>query len=465
MKRIKRILFFVTVAFCSLTIAQTDNKGYPNDYLTKEFHTGRRAALRNLMTAKSVAVFFASPERVRSGDVDFFYSQDPNFYYLTGFTEPNAMLLIFKEETTINGKTGNEFIFVQPKNVRQETWTGKIMGASEVSEKLGFKNVFLNEEFEKTEIKFDRLDKIEAIYPVDLPAETSNEKGHLTNLVSQFKTKIANNSARSENLNKWLSALRAIKQPEEITLLQKAIDISCKGHIELMKAVHTGITEYQAQAVMEYYFKEAGSEYVGYPSIIGGGENSCTLHYEKNTKKVFDNELLLADCGAEYHGYSADVTRTMPVNGKFTEEERVIYQLVYDAQQAAIAACKPGVAFGATHKAAVEVIKKGLLKLGLINNERDYQKYFMHGTSHYLGLEVHDVGLYGNLESGNVITVEPGIYIPAGSDCDKKWWNIGIRIEDDVLITPDGHRVMSDTAPKTIEAIEKLISEKSIFKN
>ena len=446
--------------------AQVNSKGYPNDQLTKEFHASRRAALRNLMPDNSVAVFFSAPVRNRSNDVDYQYSQDPNFYYLSGLTEPNSMLLIFKKETTLGGKTGNEFIFVQPKNTKQEMWTGVLLGPDTVSKTLGFKNVFLNNEFEALTTNFVSLDKIYVIFPNDQPAETGFETDNRIKLAGQFKRKTAGiqNKLQHIDLGKWLAALRAVKQPEELVLLQKAIDISCKGHVELMKAAYPGMTEYQGQAVMEYYFKEGGSEYPGYPSIVGGGENSCTLHYEKNSKKVFNNELLLADCGAEYHGYSADVTRTMPVNGKFSDEQRAIYQLVLDAQQAGIEACKPGNRFTDPGKTATEVIMKGLVKLGIIKNEKEYRTYFMHGTSHYLGLDVHDAGMYGNLEAGNVITVEPGIYIPVGSDCDKKWWNIGVRIEDDVLITAEGHRVMSDAAPKTIEAIEKLMMEKSFFK-
>jgi Xaa-Pro aminopeptidase len=224
-----------------------------------------------------------------------------------------------------------------------------------------------------------------------------------------------------------------------------------------------GMKEYQAQAVAEYIFKKEGSEYVGYPSIVGGGENSCILHYETNRKKLEAGNLLVIDAGAEYHGYTADVTRTLPVNGVFSPEEKAIYNIVLEAQEAGIKACKQGVEFRATHKATVAIVQKRLKELGIIKESNDFMKYFFHGTSHYLGLDVHDAGNYGKLAPGNIITVEPGIYIPAGSDCDPKWWNIGVRIEDDVLITGGEPEVLSGKLPKKTEEIETLMKEESLF--
>jgi Xaa-Pro aminopeptidase len=256
-----------------------------------------------------------------------------------------------------------------------------------------------------------------------------------------------------------MATLRQVKTTEELILLRKAIDMTCDGHNELMKALAPGMKEYQAQAIVEYMFKKGGSEYPGYPSILGGGENSCTLHYISNRKTLIGNNMLVCDAGAEYHGYTADVTRTMPVNGKFSPEERTIYNIVLEAQLAGINACKKGSDFRAPHKAAVAVIQKRLLELRIIKNPDDYMKYFFHGTSHYLGLDVHDAGIYGRLFPGNVITVEPGIYIPAGSDCDPKWWDIGVRIEDDVLIKDTEPEVLSACVPKTIEEIEALMKK------
>ncbi|MBP6649960.1 MAG: Xaa-Pro dipeptidase, partial [Bacteroidia bacterium] len=244
---------------------------------------------------------------------------------------------------------------------------------------------------------------------------------------------------------------------------RKAIDITCTGHLEMMRALETGFSEYEIQAVGEYIFKSEGAEATGYPSICGGGENSCYLHYETNRKPLESGDLILLDMGAEYHGYSADITRTLPVNGKFTAEQKAIYEIIYNAQEAAFEACKPGNAFRDPHQRALDVITNGLIQLGIIKDESEVKSYFMHGTSHYLGLDVHDVGTYSNLKAGNIITVEPGIYIPEGSPCDPRWWNIGIRLEEDVLITKDGYEVLSARLPRKWEEIEKVMAEKSFF--
>jgi len=230
-----------------------------------------------------------------------------------------------------------------------------------------------------------------------------------------------------------------------------------------MKALVPGMKEYQAQGVVEYMFKKEGSEYVGYPSIVGGGENSCILHYETNRKKLDPGNLLVIDAGAEYHGYTADVTRTLPVDGTFSYEEKAIYNIVLEAQEAGIKASREGAEFRAPHNAAAAIIQKGLQDLGIIKNPEDYLKYFFHGTSHYLGLDVHDAGNYGKLAPNTIITVEPGIYIAAGSDCDPKWWNIGVRIEDDVLITASDPEILSGSLPKTIPEIEALMKQESLF--
>jgi Xaa-Pro aminopeptidase len=257
--------------------------------------------------------------------------------------------------------------------------------------------------------------------------------------------------------------LREIKTKEELDLMRKAISFTCDGIKEAMKALEPGMGEYDVEAIVEYVFKSKGSEDVGYPSIIGGGENSCILHYETNRKKLVSKDMVVCDVGAEYHGYTADVTRTIPVSGKFSPEQKAIYNIVLEAQLAGIAKCKPGEYFRAPHNAAMEIIQKRLLELGIIKAPSEVMKYFFHGTSHYLGLDVHDAGTYGKLLPNSVITVEPGIYIPEGSDCDPKWWNIGIRIEDDILITDTEPEVLSSCVPKKIEEIEVLMKKESLF--
>jgi Xaa-Pro aminopeptidase len=395
--------------------------------------------------------------------MDYQYHQDPNFYYLTGFTEQNSMLIIFKEKQTLKGITSDEFIFVPDRDTNAELWTGRRAGKAGAENILGISGVLLNSDFDSLQIDFKKFSKI---FYRNLPKGVVDEKGEasdLYDLIEEFKKKTNFPPDNGDNfkLSKILSALREIKQPEEIALMRKAITMSCDGHIEIMKALEPGMHEYDAQAAGEYIFKKNGSEYVGYGSICGGGENSCILHYMSNRKPLKDGDIQLNDMGAEYHGYTADVTRTIPVNGKFSPEQKIIYELVYKAQEAGFNECKPGNDFSAPDKAAKEVIKKGLAELGIIKDESEYRKYFMHGTSHYLGLDVHDAGTYSALKPNSVITVEPGIYIAESSDCDKKWWNIGVRIEDDILITDKGYENLSAKAPRTVADIEATMKLKS----
>ncbi len=427
------------------------------DYLSKEFHAGRRDALRKLMADSSVAVFFSGSIKNRSNDIDYEYHQDPDFYYLTGLNEPGAILFVFKNEVEIAGELGNEILFVKERNPKTERWTGTLLGTSGGKQQLGFQKVFSSDDFLDFNLNFSIYKKI---YVLDKKSEDG-----VVAINKQFAQKLLVAKVISDSyfLKESMSHLREEKLPEEVTLLKKAISITCNAITEAMKGIEPGMKEYNAEAIVEYIFKSQGAEDFGYPSILGGGENSCILHYASNRKKLFTNDLLLCDVGAEYHGYSADVTRTFPINGKFSEEQKNIYTIVLDAQNAGISKCKPGEDFRSPHNAAMEVIQKNLLKLGIIKTPGEVSKYFFHGTSHYLGLDVHDVGMYGKLKPSNVITVEPGIYIPFGSDCDEKWWGIGIRIEDDVLITDTEPDVLSSCVPKTIAEIELLMKEESLF--
>lgn len=259
------------------------------------------------------------------------------------------------------------------------------------------------------------------------------------------------------SLSEHMAALRQIKTIEELVLLKKAIEISAIGQIEVMKAIKPSMSELEIQGIHEYVYKKYGSEYEGYNSIVGAGNNGCILHYVDNAKTSVHKELVLMDLGAEYHGYTADVTRTIPSNGKFTKDQRLVYDLVYEAQEAGIKSVVVGNSFNSPDAAARKVITKGLIDLGIAKNEEDARQYFPHGTSHYLGLDVHDPGLYGDFEANMVITVEPGIYIPEDSPCDKKWWGIAVRIEDDILITEDGPVNLSVKAPRTSKGIEKMM--------
>ena len=436
---------------------QAGSSLYDNDLLSKEFHSGRRDALRKLMEDSSVAVFFSATVKTRSNDVDYEFHQDPNFYYLTGLNEPKAILLIFKNEFVLNdGSSTNEILFLQDRDPKTERWTGKLLGVDGAKTILGFQNAFVSDAFDDSEIHFYSFKQV---YYIEKKHEAYNV------FYEQFQSKLSNAKTNTDtySLKEFIAKLREIKLKDELDLMRKAISITCDGIKEAMKAIEPGMHEYDAEAIVEYVFKSKGAEDVGYPSIVGGGENSCILHYESNRKKLLTKDMLVSDVGAEYHGYSADVTRTYPVNGKFSEEQTLIYNIVLDAQAAGIAKCKPGEDFRAPHKAATEIIQKRLIELGIIKTPSESMKYFFHGTSHYLGLDVHDEGTHGRLQPNSVITVEPGIYIPFGSDCDEKWWGIGIRIEDDVLITETEPEVLSDCVPKTIDEIEVLMKKESLL--
>lgn len=273
---------------------------------------------------------------------------------------------------------------------------------------------------------------------------------------------------KDENLSDYADAtllesilvdLREVKTEEELTFLQKAIDITAAAHREAFRSIEPGLHEYEVEAVIEYVFHREGAEYTGFPSIVGSGENSVILHYESNRRRMEDGDVVVMDIGAEYRGYSADVTRTVPVNGRFSQPQEQIYRSVLEAQEAAIAAAVPGAGLQELNAAATAVLADQLEQLGLISDPGEVRRFFPHGVSHYLGLDVHDVGNYGPLRPGDVITVEPGIYIPPTEGVDEQWWNIGVRIEDDILITEDGPVVLSEAAPKTIEEIEALMAE------
>lgn len=434
---------------------------YEQDDLPAEFHKSRREELRAKMPEGGVSVIFAGPVRNRSNDINFEYHQDPNFYYLTGYREPHAVLLILKEKVKWEGEWTNEIIFVQPRKESSEIWDGKRLGIKGAQEHLKIQTAIENYKFSTISTFFEKAKAIFYMPTHDDVRDNPRDKGDLYSLKAHFQKKMErfDGEVDENQLNEWLARLRQIKTPEEIKLMRKAIDITCIAQMQLMKELRPEMTEYQSEAIIEFNFKYNGAEYAGFPSILGSGENSCILHYNTNRKPILNNEMLVSDVGAEYHGYTADVTRTIPSDGKFSEEEKAIYEIVYEAQTAGIELCKPGAKFWDPHLVAQKIIAEGLMRLKIIKSPAELSKYFMHGTSHYLGLDVHDVGLYGPLEEGNVITVEPGIYIAEGSDCDPKWWNIGIRIEDDILITQDGYENLSDCVPRTWQEIEAVMKK------
>lgn len=474
---IKKLLFSTFCLFVfSLSFGQ-------RDLLTKEFHKNRREELRKKMPLNSVAVFFANPPRTRSNDTDYLYHQDPDFYYLTGYMEPNAVLVIYSETQMDSlGQEFDEILYVQKKEPRLEQWLGKRLGIEGAKQKLGFNTVFNADDFINSSPPWNSKNYI-------LFKEFSNDyrnekynKADMFDLVSSFKKQISlydHNNAPSKDLNNetpseglypkldseklksLMAELRQFKQPEEISLIRKAASISAIAQVEVMKAMNKKMSETEIQGIHEFVFKKYGSEYEGYPSIVGSGENGCVLHYVLNNRKNVSSDLVLMDLGAEYHGYTADVTRTIPSDGSFSPEQKIIYDLVLKAQKAGIEAARPGNPFNAPDKEARKVITDGLLDLGIIKDPAESRKYFPHGASHHLGLDVHDPSVDKILQENMIITVEPGIYIPEGSNCDPKWYSIGVRIEDDILITGNKPVNLSDKAPRSAEEIEALMKQKS----
>ena len=525
---LRKISYFIILTLLTVPLGA---QGTPTDFLSADFHKDRREAVRKLLPANSVAVFFANAERNRANDVDYIYHQDPDFYYLTGYKEPNAVLIIFSEnQVGSSAKEFNEILYVQERDKRAEQWNGKRLGVDGAKEQLGFDMVFNGKDFVNIPVDFKTFDmvtffdfkndfrdksgnadlydlvktfKIKTDYPSDYNpikkqlytlikstdvenranvAQTlgryvnrfselkedeiitgflNSKEGGLSDIKEKVSLRLESNNLDSQVISEIMSGLRETKTEEEMVLLKKAIEISAVGQAEVMKAMHPNMSETEIQGVHEYVYKKYGAEYEGYPSIVGGGNNGCILHYIENNKAEVGNDLVLMDLGAEYHGYTADVTRTIPANGKFTPEQKQIYDIVYNAQEAGIKASVVGAPFRAPGEAASKVVTEGLLALGIINSSSDARTYFPHGTSHYLGLDVHDKGTYGAFKTNTVITVEPGIYIPEGSNCDEKWWGIAVRIEDDILITANGPVNLSAMAPRTTEAIETLMKQPS----
>jgi Xaa-Pro aminopeptidase len=520
--------FFVAVALCLGTVAtfSQEAQNLPKDYLSKEFHAGRREALRKLMPANSVAVIFAYPERVFSKDVDYVYHANPDMYYFSGYKEADAALLIFKDMQGTGDTAYNEVLFVRKRDPQREQWTGRRLGVEGAKTQLGFKRAYNGSEFAKFPVDFK---KFTTIISDDLPNDAGKDED-LAALIKAFKSKanlpvvdkslinafaLVSSRATPANLprviaylkstlspeiyqsnalvqelitkpdsatlisvkakikqqygaasmfNDFTEALRGIKQPEELALLSKSVQLSSIAHAEVMRAVKPNMSERELEGILMYVHRKYGAEGEGYPPIVGVGANGCILHYEENNEQALNNQLVLLDVGSEYHGYSADVTRTIPPSGKFTEEQKAIYQIVYDAQEEVFKMCKAGVPYASLEDKTGEILAAGLIKLGIIKDAKELRTYYPHGVSHHLGLDVHDKGSYaGNLEESMVITVEPGIYIPAGSPCDKKWWNIGVRIEDDVVIGKDKGTILSLDAPRKWQDVEKMAAEKSIF--
>jgi Xaa-Pro aminopeptidase len=441
---------------------------YDTDLMSASVFKERREKLMREMGDSSVAFLFAGPERKRNNDVEFQYRQDDDFYYLTGMNEPNSIAALIPAGMRVQDPMDTsrsisvrEILFVQPRDSTREMRVGRRMGPEGAMAMLGFQYALENTELRRWT---PRLYSNARVAYVPYPA--ADFVGEIAELARPLREGMAKSNTRIEvrDPSALIARMRAVKSPEEIAMIQKAIDISCVAHRQAMMSAEPGMYEYELQAIFEYVFRREGAEYSAYPCIVGSGENSVILHYNTNRRKLNSGDIVVMDCGAEYHNYAADVTRTIPASGTFTDAQREIYEIVLQAQEEAVRMIKPGADFRNDVQAkAAEVIQDGLLRLGIIRSREDYRRFFTHGIGHPVGLWVHDVGGRGKLEPGMIWTVEPGIYIPDGAaGVDPKYYSIGIRIEDCVLVTENGSKLLSAAAPRTVEEIERLMKKRGI---
>lgn len=428
----------------------------------------RRRRLLELVGEKGAAVFPAAPVRIRNNDVEHAYRQDSDLYYLTGFEEPHSVLVVtgaHPEHQTV--------LFVQPRDPAREVWDGPRLGAEGAVAELGVDAAFPIGELAERLPEY--LEGVETLhYPVG--------QGHPFDARLFAAVRAAKQRGRRSGRAfpttfvgplHGVHEMRLKKDEAELEAMRRAAAVTAEAHRRAMVVARPGMHEYEVQAEMDRIFRAAGCERTAYDSIVGSGPNATILHYRANRRLMEKGDLLLIDAGCELDFYASDVTRTFPVSGRFTEPQRALYQLCLDAQMAAIDATKPGATLDDLHEAAARVIGAGLLELGLIEGtldevmeEQRYKDFFMHKTSHWIGMDVHDVGAYFTdgeprpLEPGMVLTIEPGIYVATDAEVDGKWQGIGIRIEDDILVTEAGNENLTRAIPKTIAEIEALMGER-----
>ncbi len=426
----------------------------------------RRKRLMDMMGNESIAIIPTAPVRIRNRDVEYPFRPDSDFYYLTGYSEPEAVAVLVPDR-----HHGEYILFCRENDPVMETWNGQRAGLDGAREIYGADDAFPIEDLD--EILPSLLEDRERIfYTMGSDAKFDERVLKWVNEVrSRIRTGV-NAPDEFISLTHILHDMRLYKSRSEIAAMRKAAKITAAAHKRAMRACKPGLMEYQIEAELIYEFTQRGARASAYPSIVGSGANSCILHYTENSSILQDGDLLLIDAGSEYDGYASDITRTFPVNGKYSDAQRDVYEIVLEAQLAAIEQVQPGNHWNDPHQAAVRVITEGLVNLGILKGkarqlikDQEYTKYYMHRTGHWIGMDVHDVGDYkldGDwrmLEPGMVMTIEPGLYFPANSKgLAKKWWNIGIRIEDDVLVTKEGHEVLSKDVPKTVAEIEILMS-------
>lgn len=412
-----------------------------------------------------VALIPSAPVAHRTADQDYDYRQDSDFYYLTGFNEPSSFLLLAPAHPE-----HQVILFVQPRDKEKEIWNGRRSGTEGALRDYGVDAAYLISEIDEIVPRY--LDNQDTLYfRLGCAAEWDER---VIGWMKAYRSKTRNGIKGPTTISdpaEILHEMRLIKSEDEIKLMRRSAEIAAEAHCEAMKATRPGIFEYELQAILDYTFRRRGAAGPSYSSIVGGGVNACILHYVENNAPLQDGDMVLIDAGADLGYYASDITRTFPVSGRFNPAQKALYEVVLEAQTEAIALVRPGICFQDLHHKTVEVLTKGLVRLGFLKGEVDaliaaeaYKPFFMHKTSHWLGLDVHDVGRYKvdgewrRLEPGMVLTIEPGLYVTAESEgVPREYWNIGIRIEDDVLVTAEGHEVLTAGVPKDVAAIEALM--------
>ena len=435
-----------------------------NKTSAKEYAARRRQLMR-MMGAGGIAILPAAPVRPRNRDVDYPYRADSDFYYLSGFTEPESVLVLMPE-----AEHGEFIVFCREKDAKQEMWRGRRAGLEGATAEFGADDAYPMADID--DILPGMLEKHERVYyTMGAHPLFDNRLLGWVNDIRQKTRAGVRPPGEIVSLEHLLHDMRLFKSGYEIKRMQKAAEVSIRAHMRAMRACRPGMMEYEIAAELTHEFHRHGCD-CAYPSIVGGGGNGCILHYTDNAAELKDGDLLLIDAGAEYDNYAADITRTFPVNGRFSPRQRDVYEVVLAAQQAAIDAARPGGKWLDPHDAAVRVLAEGMSDLKILAGTADelietekYRRLYMHRTGHWLGMDVHDVGDYKvgdewrELEPGMTLTVEPGLYIAAGAEgVDERWWNIGVRIEDDVLITEAGNRVLTAACPKAAGDIESLMA-------
>jgi len=436
--------------------------------ISKQEFARRRRTLMELMAENSIAIITGAAERIRNRDTHYPYRQDSDFYYLSGFPEPEAVLVL------IPGREQGQFLlFCRERNPEREIWDGYRAGPEGACSEYGADDAFPIDDID--DILPGLLEGREKVYYA-MGRDPSFDR-HLMEWINSIRSRSragASSPGEFVDLDHLLHELRLFKSAGEQKIMRTAASISARAHCRAMQVCRPGMYEYQLQAEIEHEFAMAGARFPAYNSIVGGGANGCILHYVENSAKLTSGDLVLIDAGCELEHYASDITRTFPVNGRFSAEQKAIYDVVLRAQLEAIEACKPGNHWNEPHQTTVKVITDGLVELGILDGERNelvetgaYRDFYMHRAGHWLGMDVHDVGDYKVhdewrlLESGMVLTVEPGIYIARdNSRVDERWRGIGIRIEDDILLSGSGPVVLSADAPKTTGDIETLMAGK-----